>query len=65
MNSPLVPWTDIEEYLKETRERVILDLAEADNEKVVWRNLGKLALLDELSNLRAILATLDSQKREG
>ena len=64
MISPLIAWSDIKAYLDETRERVILDLAEAENEKAVWRGLGKLALLDELSNLRDILATLDSAKKD-
>ena len=65
MISPLIAWSDIKAYLDETRERVILDLAdESDNERRIWKNLGKLALLDELSNLRDILATLDSAKKD-
>ena len=64
MISPLIAWSDIKAYLDETRERIILDLADADNDKAVWRGLGKLALLDELSNLQDILATLDSAKRD-
>ena len=65
MISPLLAWSDIDAYLKETRERIILDLSDADSDKAVWRNLGKLSLLDELANLHAILATLNAQKKEG
>ena len=60
MISPILAWSDIKAYLDETRERVILDLSGADHEKVIWQNVGKLALLDELGNLRDILATLST-----
>ena len=52
-------WTDLEGYFKETQERVLLELSEADELKDLWRAQGKLALLDELSQLRSILFTLD------
>ena len=65
MISPLIAWSDIKAYLDETRERVILDLADAEHDKAVWRGLGKLALLDELANLRDILATLNAVKKAG
>ena len=56
----VVPWADVLAYFHDMRERVILNLADAESDKDVWRGLGKLDLLDELANLQAILATLST-----
>ena len=60
----VLPWTDLEAYFKEMRERVIQDMARAETERGLWQAQGKLALLDELTQLRAILQVLDSLGKE-
>lgn len=52
-------WTDLEAYFKEVQERILLELSSAEDLKDLWRAQGKLALLDELTQLRSILFTLD------
>ena len=60
----VVPWADIVAYMQDRREGVIMDLAKAEDLRGLYHAQGKLALLDELVNIRAILATLDSVKKE-
>ena len=60
----VVPWVDILEYLKECRERTILDLSDAQDERLIYRAQGKLALLEELLQMRDILVTLKSLGKE-
>ena len=62
MSDYVVPWADVIQYLNDRREGIILDLAHAEDLKGLYGAQGKLALLDELLNLRDILATLDSKK---
>lgn len=65
MQPMVVPWRDLEAYFSEMRERVIRDLADAETERALWQAQGKLAQIEELTSLRAILATLDSQGKVG
>lgn len=60
----VIPWPDLEAYIKESRERIIADLAEAEDLRGLYQAQGKLALVDELLNLRAIMATLDAAGKE-
>ena len=60
----VVPWVELEAYFKEMRERVIQDMARAQVERELWQAQGKLALLDELAQLRVVLQVLDSQGKE-
>ena len=60
----VIPWLELEAYFKETRERVIYELAHAEELKGLYAAQGKLALLDELANLHAILFTLDHLGKE-
>ena len=60
----VIPWVDLEAYFKDMRERVIGDMARAETERALWQAQGKLALLDELTQLRVILQVLDSQGKE-
>ena len=56
----VVSWVDVMAYFTDCRERTILDLAEAEDDKAMWRAQGKLALLNELLNLQDIHATLEA-----
>ena len=60
----VVSWVDVMAYFTECRERTILDLAEAEDDKAMWRAQGKLALLNELLNLQDIHATMTSLGKE-
>lgn len=60
MSEFVVPWADVQRYLRDRREGVILDLSGAEDLQNLYRAQGKLALLDELLNLKDILATLTS-----
>ena len=62
MSDYVVPWADVIQYFKDVREATIYDLGSAQDLQGIYRAQGKLALLDELCNLRDILATLDSKK---
>ena len=64
MSDYVVPWQNIQEYMRELREGVILDLAAADDLQALYRAQGKLGLLDTLLGLRDIMAVLESQKKE-
>lgn len=57
----VVPWPTLEAYFLEMRERAIQGLTDAETERALWQAQGKLALIEELTSLRAILATLESQ----
>ena len=60
----MVPWTTLEQYFLDLRERAILDLTTAEDQRAIWQAQGKLTLVDELTRLRSILAVLDSQGKE-
>ena len=60
----VIPWVELEAYFKDAREQVILDLADAETDRNIWKAQGKLKLLDELARLRIILQVLDSQGKE-
>lgn len=60
----VVAWGDLEAYFQDLRERAIRDMTTAETERALWQSQGKLALIDELTHLRAILQTLDSQGKE-
>ena len=53
-------WSDLEAYFKDTKERVLLQLSEAEELKDLWRTQGKLALLEEFDSLRDIMFTLNT-----
>lgn len=54
MSEFVIPWQDLNTYLKEAEERIIGAMAESANEKDLWREQGKLLLVRELLNLKAI-----------
>jgi hypothetical protein len=60
----MVAWTDLEDYFRETRERIISDMTRADTERALWQAQGKLTLVDELARLRVILQALAAQGKE-
>ena len=58
----VVPWADVIQYLQDRRESVILSMADTEDLRGLYQAQGKLALLNELLNIKDILATLDTQK---
>ena len=58
MSAYVVPWSEVIEYFQECREQAITELAQAESDRAVWRAQGKVALLDELLNLKEVFATM-------
>ena len=58
MSEDVVPWTEGIQYCKECREQAFVALSAADEDRDVWRAQGKIALLDELLNLKDVFATM-------
>ena len=58
MNEYVVPWTEVIQYFKECREQAFIALSAADENKDIWRAQGRIALLDELLNLKDVFATM-------
>ena len=64
MSAYVVPWTEVIEYFQECREQAITELAQAESDRAVWRAQGKVALLDELLNLKEVFASLSEVDKE-
>ena len=64
MSAYVVPWSEVIEYFQECREQAITELAQAESDRAVWRAQGKVALLDELLNLKEVFASLSEVDKE-
>ena len=64
MSAYVVPWAEVIEYFQECREQAITELAQAESDRAVWRAQGKVALLDELLNLKEVFASLSEVDKE-
>ena len=62
--SRVISWDDVLAYFKESRERALADLANAENERHIWKAQGKIDLCNELLNLRAIFQTLAQSEED-
>ena len=58
MSDYVVPWAEVLEYFNECREQAIRELSQAETDRAVWSAQGKVALLDELLNLKDVFATM-------
>ena len=58
MSDYVVPWAEVIEYFQECREQAFVELSMAESDRAVWRAQGKVALLDELLNLKDVFATM-------
>lgn len=64
MAPTIIAWGDLDAYFKDLRERTIQEISDTEDERVLWRAQGKLALILELQNLRSILQVLDNAGKE-
>ena len=63
--SDIITWQDLELYIAELRERVILEIGDAPSDFERTKAQGKLALCNELVTLRESLDTMAKQAQEG
>ena len=64
MTSPVVAWAEVQAYFREVRERVIGEMAFAENERAIWAAQGKLALIEEFLTLPETFAILAQQEED-
>ena len=58
MSAYVVSWSDVMDYFKFLERQAIGEMARADTDRKLWQAQGKLALVQELLNLKDIFATL-------
>lgn len=64
MESFVVSWSSLLDYFKETREGIISEIAEAPTDRDLQKAQGKLELLQEFLNLKAVFETMAQEKVE-